>query len=361
MTLETEYRDCHQYVYVPARGFDGANRKKPTRAWVSDCPDGIDPRTLENPLTRSYQETGDEPCIIVGAVDGYLLDVDIDVGEGHEETYDGSIDDIETPDGSLAFRSPSGGKHWLLKYDRPISNVTPSAGIDVQGDMPGNMGVIASPFHHPEYQIVSEPSERVVINATMFGNYDSLNRRLGALLFESSETAQTPNPGDMQGRPADSVDVSPTPDAGRTGSQNGDSMDSLFDAHTVSGFDEYLTDSDIEAALDAIPQHQSYDDWRDLAFAVHDYDDSIDGKRLFASWSAGGSKWDSKSADWIETFWSHANRGRGITVGWLIEKAESCGWEKPAPPSSDSADSDWDDSNNAGGRGHDRKGVGADK
>lgn len=173
-----DYRDADEYVYVRAQSFDGAERKKPIPKWVSDCPAGVDPRTLDNPHADAYHETNPKkPYIIVGAVEGYVLDIDVDVGDDHNEVYGGDIADIRMPDGTLGFRTPSGGLHILLKFDRDHAGIEGVEGVDIQGDMDGNHGVAASPFHHPEYGIVTEPVERVTFDTVLETETDSLGRK----------------------------------------------------------------------------------------------------------------------------------------------------------------------------------------
>ncbi|WP_458211010.1 hypothetical protein, partial [Haladaptatus sp. NG-SE-30] len=87
--MTDQYRDRDQYLYVPASAFEGAGRKLPPKGyrWVGDCPDDIDPRSEENPYTLTYEETDPEkPYIIVGLIDGHMLDIDVDIGDDHEVT-----------------------------------------------------------------------------------------------------------------------------------------------------------------------------------------------------------------------------------------------------------------------------------
>jgi hypothetical protein len=194
--MSEPYRDRNQYLYVPARGFEGADRKLPACAWVNGdrISDDTNPRTLENPYTLTYEETDPEkPYIIVGLIDGHLLDLDVDVGDGHDVTFDGEIEDIRTLNGTLAFRSASGGPHQFLKFDRDHDGLTGVAGVDIQGDMSYGLGVITSPFHHPEYTITAEPTERVYFDDVVDHEEATLNKGFGVDLLEQ-ETSDEPEP-----------------------------------------------------------------------------------------------------------------------------------------------------------------------
>jgi len=107
--------------------------------------------------------------------------------------------------------------------------------------------------------------------------------------------------------------------------------------------DEWLDDGLVEEALDHIDADCPYPEWRDVAFAVHDYDSGIGGKGLFESWSRGGTKWDKDSSRYINAIWEQADQGSGITVGTLVHKATANGWEPfggRGKPSFDAAEED---------------------
>jgi putative DNA primase/helicase len=99
--------------------------------------------------------------------------------------------------------------------------------------------------------------------------------------------------------------------------------------------DEYLEESDIEDALDAIDADLSYPEWRNIGFALHDFfDGGQRGQALFESWSRGGSKWDDQADYYAERIYGDAEQGGGIGVGTLIHHAKKGGWEPPAPQGS---------------------------
>lgn len=323
--VSDDYNEAGEYVYVPARGFEGADRKMPTSAWVNDCPDDVDPRTLDNPHTRSFEETNPtKPYIIVGARGGYMLDIDVDVGDDHDVTFRGDVGGIQTPDGMLGFVSESGGPHRIAKFERDHGSLSGVDGVDLQGDMDGNHGVVTSPFHHPEYDITDEPTERLFFDNVLESDEADLNAGFGVELLETSPDGEG---GD---------DETFGPGTEYRGREDDDGRE----------YEEYLTDENIADALSHIPKRLHYNDWRALAFAVHDYDASENGKQLFADWSKEGSKWDDDSPDQLTGFWDHADsnsgRARKVTLGTLIKKAEDEGWEKPIPKPSDWLQNVWD-------------------
>jgi putative DNA primase/helicase len=90
-----------------------------------------------------------------------------------------------------------------------------------------------------------------------------------------------------------------------------------------------LDKSDIEDALDHISSSCGYPKWRDIAFAVHDWDSGSTGKSVFESWSRG-SGWDDQSQRYIDAIWESAEQGSGVTVGTLIHHAKEGGWSPPS-------------------------------
>jgi len=113
-----------------------------------------------------------------------------------------------------------------------------------------------------------------------------------------------------------------------------------------------LSETHVKEALACIPSDCAYPQWRDIGFAVHDWDSTTTGKSLFESWSRG-SGWDDQSQRYVDAIWQNAEQGDGVTVGTLIHHATSNGWEPPRtggssggeiPPSStDSAEDASDD------------------
>jgi putative DNA primase/helicase len=108
--------------------------------------------------------------------------------------------------------------------------------------------------------------------------------------------------------------------------------------------DEPLDAGTVEEALNHLDPNCEYPAWRDLAYAVHDWDSGSQGKSLFKSWSQRGTKWDDQAERVVESIWDTASQGDGVTVGTLIHKAREAGWEfpgqtsqPPAPPESTEA------------------------
>lgn len=118
-----------------------------------------------------------------------------------------------------------------------------------------------------------------------------------------------------------------TPSLSRSGSD---------DAGAGTVTDEWLTDSDVADALDKLDPDVSHSEWIRLAYAVHDYDDGSNGRRLFERWSKSGSKWDTAAERSVEAIWSGASQGTGVTVATLVHKAKESGWNPGPTPSSTS-------------------------
>jgi len=103
-----------------------------------------------------------------------------------------------------------------------------------------------------------------------------------------------------------------------------------------SGGDGGLSESEIRDALDHVDSGVPYPEWRDILFAIHDWDAGSAGKAVAEDWSMGPG-WDDQADDLIEEIWSGASQGDGITVGTLIHTASENGWSSAAP-SLDTAD-----------------------
>lgn len=138
--------------------------------WVSDCPDDVEPRSVDNPFTFRYEETleddwgdGDEETwYIVGALgDRYLLGIDVDVGDEHAQTVDFDIEDLDWPDPwCLRARTPSGGLHLYVLLWRDPGGLEPEFdGIDLISDL-GSIGLrgAVSPWHDSEREVLNNPS-----------------------------------------------------------------------------------------------------------------------------------------------------------------------------------------------------------
>ncbi|MDS0223806.1 DUF5906 domain-containing protein [Haloarcula sp. S1AR25-5A] len=134
--------------------------------------------------------------------------------------------------------------------------------------------------------------------------------------------------------------------AGHGGVGAVDPTDFLFHAHTeIEGenprvepsetarrrgdSDLELEREDIEDALSHIGSSCAYPKWRDIAFAVHDWDSGTTGKNVFESWSRGPG-WDEQSQRYIDAIWNGAEQGNGVTVGTLIHHAKEAGWTPPS-------------------------------
>jgi putative DNA primase/helicase len=89
-----------------------------------------------------------------------------------------------------------------------------------------------------------------------------------------------------------------------------------------------LSKEQIEDALSHINSSCAYPQWRDIGFAIHDWDSSSTGKSVFESWSRG-SGWDEQSQRYVDSIWQNASQGDGVTVGTLIHHATENGWTPP--------------------------------
>jgi P4 family phage/plasmid primase-like protien len=103
----------------------------------------------------------------------------------------------------------------------------------------------------------------------------------------------------------------------------------------------------IEEALSHLDSACGYPQWRDIAFAVHDWDAGTTGQQVFEQWSRG-SGWDEQSQRYIEKIWNGAAQGDGITVGTLIHLAQEAGWQpsgrdSPTPDTGESVEPDSGD------------------
>ncbi|MDG5821838.1 phage/plasmid primase, P4 family [Natronococcus sp. A-GB7] len=92
---------------------------------------------------------------------------------------------------------------------------------------------------------------------------------------------------------------------------------------------EWLEPSDVEDALNCINPDIEHPEWLRLGFAVHDYDSGSNGRSIFESWSRRGSKWDDQAESIVEHIWQNADKGSGVTVATLIDKAKQNGWSVP--------------------------------
>lgn len=117
------------------------------------------------------------------------------------------------------------------------------------------------------------------------------------------------------------------------------------DSSEDTGSDNKADREDVEAALEHVGYAQDgdpsenalhYNDWRDIAFAVHswDVDDEI-SREVFDEWTTESPKYEEpESKDAIDWIWENADAGdpdnKGtISLGTLFKKAMDNGWEGP--------------------------------
>lgn len=306
--MSDEYREADQYLYVESCSFDGDDRKRPKEKWVNGpkAPgDDHANRSTENPYVETYDETdqsGNTPYIIVGARDGFMLDIDVDVGEDHDEVFAGDAESIMCPDGVLGFLSASGGPHRILKFEREHKGFAGATGVDLQGDMKGNMGVVTSPFHHPDYEITHEPTELMRFDNVIENEDVALNNGLNADLLV--DDAPEEFKGEKQSLDAAASDYS---------------GDDWLDVETASEALEYV-DPDIK-----------YDVWRNIGFGLADEFPAGTAEALFTHWSSGGQKWDDDAERLAESIINDANpAGAGDPdISTLVWHAKDAGWEPP--------------------------------
>jgi putative DNA primase/helicase len=94
---------------------------------------------------------------------------------------------------------------------------------------------------------------------------------------------------------------------------------------------EWIDRDAVEDALAHVDPDVAHTEWIKLGYAVHDFDNSSTGKKIFEDWSKSGSKYDDDAKRSIEAIWSDASEGSGVTVATLIHKAKANGWEPPTP------------------------------
>ena len=107
--------------------------------------------------------------------------------------------------------------------------------------------------------------------------------------------------------------------------------------------DEDLTKEQVEDALSHLNPGCDYEKWRDLAFAVHDWDSGSRGRTVFESWSRQSSKWDSDAEDIVDWVWANANEGSsssGVTVATLVYHAKQEGWSFSSSKTNESGNGD---------------------
>lgn len=149
------------------------------------------------------------------------------------------------------------------------------------------------------------------------------------------------------------ADTDPTPfllEAYKTITGDHPRLEGDGDAPSTSTEREWSAD-EIEDALDHINPACGYAKWRNIGFALHDWDSGTQGKALFEDWSRGGG-WDEQSQRYIDAIWDSASEGE-ITLGTLIYHAKDGGWSVPGSSSqpttaAEEATDDGDDEPDAG-------------
>lgn len=92
-----------------------------------------------------------------------------------------------------------------------------------------------------------------------------------------------------------------------------------------SDHDGDLSESEVRDALEHVDSSVPYPQWRDILFAIHDWDATAAGRAVAEDWSMGPG-WDDQADELIAKIWDGADQGDGITVGTLIHKASENGW-----------------------------------
>ena len=132
---------------------------------------------------------------------------------------------------------------------------------------------------------------------------------------------------------ADVADTNPAPflfDAYKELNGESPSFDSDDSGYSDKDRDD-LTQEQVEEALEHVDSDCEYPKWRNIAWAVHDWDSGPTGKSLFEDWSRGSSGWDDQSQRLIESIWDRSSQGSGYTVGTLIHHATEAGWSPGRP------------------------------
>lgn len=183
---------AHDFLYVPALKH---RPNQPAVSWVEDCPEDIDPRTEENPHLDTYDQTDpDGEYLVVAHRDGYFLDIDIDVEEGHDTHVDFDVEELDPPHQALFFSSPSGGRHIVLRLSEAFQGLNSIPGVDLQSDIRGNRGMFTSPFHNDDYEILQEGDTSVWFDGTLEGlDLEEYSQELvfGAQLLDFDDSFDT--------------------------------------------------------------------------------------------------------------------------------------------------------------------------
>jgi len=133
---------------------------------------------------------------------------------------------------------------------------------------------------------------------------------------------------------ADVADTNPAPflfDAYKELNGESPSFDSDDSGYSDKDRDDLTQERSVEEALEHVDSDCEYPKWRNIAWAVHDWDSGPTGKSLFEDWSRGSSGWDDQSQRLIESIWDRSSQGSGYTVGTLIHHATEAGWSPGRP------------------------------
>jgi len=91
--------------------------------------------------------------------------------------------------------------------------------------------------------------------------------------------------------------------------------------------EEWMSEERAEEALSHIDASCSYEQWRNIGFALSDEFNDRTALRLFESWSRGSSKWDDEAERLAERIVTDSEAGGGVTIGTLVYHAQRGGWE----------------------------------
>ena len=95
--------------------------------------------------------------------------------------------------------------------------------------------------------------------------------------------------------------------------------------------EEWLDEDTVAEALEHIDPNCTYEQWRDVGFALQDHFDSHTARHLFDRWSRGSSKYDDDAEALIDDI--TGREGSGVTIGTVVHLAQEGGWE-PNPQQS---------------------------
>jgi len=91
--------------------------------------------------------------------------------------------------------------------------------------------------------------------------------------------------------------------------------------------EEWMTEERAEEALSHIDASCSYEQWRNIGFALADEFNDRTALRLFNSWSRRSSKWDDEAERLAERIVADSEAGKGVTIGTVVYHAQEGGWD----------------------------------